>query len=155
MLVVLMVVNVSILRPATRSCSRSRSCRHRRLRRRGRADGLRQRLPGRQHLVQAVLFLALPDADPHGRDFRGAVQLRLRGDDPALGQSADAAAVRAPATRCLYGQVPGGWDVVYLVVETLVALAVGACVQAWTTDGRAVETDDQWQEWARGPAHIH
>ena len=38
-----------------------------------------------------------------------------------------------------YGQVPGGWDVVYLVVETLVALAVGAWVFRRVDDRIAVE----------------
>ena len=38
-----------------------------------------------------------------------------------------------------YGQVPGGWDVLYLVVETLVALAVGAWVFRRVDDRIAVE----------------
>ena len=94
-----------------------------------------------EHLVQAVLlpWFFLTPILYRLEDLPGGVQRYdwvvtiLRWVNPL---TPPLYALRDPL---FYGQVPGRWDVVYLITETLVALAVGAWVFRRVDDRIAVE----------------
>ena len=94
-----------------------------------------------EHLVSAVLlplFFLTPilyalDQLPGGVQQYDWVVTILRWVNPL---TPPLEAIRAPL---FYGEMPNGWDVLYLVVEAVVALAIGAWVFRKVDDRIAVE----------------